>query len=213
VPDSDLMTSIPLRKIIPDFADEIKRRKLEDTTPSKVVIPFRNEHRTDKERDVVSVPIEILRFRKENGRIISNVLNYEQEHGILKENSDATQVELRKFLSEKDPEKTKELMNSIRSSGQRDPAVITCDGFLINGNRRKVAIDALHEDTGEDEYSRMKVVILPGKDDPGGPPTKKEIEQIENRYQLQSDGKSEYTRLDQAISIRHKRDSGMSLKE
>ena len=51
---------------------------------------------------------------------------------------------------------------------------------------------------------RQWVVILPGGDDEGGPPTIKEIEQIENRYQLQSDGKSEYTNFDRAISIQEK---------
>ena len=50
----------------------------------------------------------------------------------------------------------------------------------------------------------MKVVILPGENDEGGPPTLQEIEEIENRYQLQSDGKSEYTKFDRALSIRRK---------
>ena len=38
---------------------------------------------------------------------------------------------------------------------------------------------------------KRKAVILPGKDDVGGPSTLLESEQIENRYQLQSDGKAE----------------------
>jgi hypothetical protein len=59
----------------------------------------------------------------------------------------------------------------------------------------------------------MKVVILPGKDDPGGPPTLREIEQIENRYQLQSEGKSEYTLFDRALSIRRKIELGVTLEE
>jgi len=59
----------------------------------------------------------------------------------------------------------------------------------------------------------MKVVILPGKDDPGGPPTLLEIEKIENRYQLQSDGKSEYYGFDRAISIKRKVELGLTLEE
>jgi hypothetical protein len=57
------------------------------------------------------------------------------------------------------------------------------------------------------------VVILPGKTDPGGPPTLLEIEQIENRYQLQSEGKAEYYAFDRALSMRRKIELGMSLKE
>jgi hypothetical protein len=59
----------------------------------------------------------------------------------------------------------------------------------------------------------MKAVILPGKGEQGGPPTLFEIEQIENRYQLQSDGKSEYYGFDTALSIRHKLRIGLSLRE
>lgn len=58
----------------------------------------------------------------------------------------------------------------------------------------------------------MKVVILPGHGAPGGPPTFLEIEQFENCYQLQSDGKAEYYGFDQALSIKRKIDCGYSLK-
>ena len=48
----------------------------------------------------------------------------------------------------------------------------------------------------DDKFQTMKVVVLPGKTDEGGPPTLKEIEQIENRYQLQTEGKAEYYGFD-----------------
>jgi hypothetical protein len=50
-------------------------------------------------------------------------------------------------------------------------------------------------------------------DDEGGAPTKKEIEEIENRYQLQSEGKSEYYKFDRALSMRSKIERGMTLEE
>ena len=114
----------------------------------------------------------------------------------------------------KDPQKTEELKNSILRDGQREPAIITCDGFLINGNRRKLALEMLQvESPGGAKFRDMKVVILPGKGESGGPPTLKEIEQIENRYQLQSDGKAEYYNFDRALSIRRKIESGISLED
>tara|TARA_B100000315_G_scaffold248261_1_gene277942 strand:- start:3754 stop:5160 length:1407 start_codon:yes stop_codon:yes gene_type:complete len=213
MPENDNITRPAIREIINDFANEIKSRLRRDATPSKEVIFFRNEHRINKERVVVRVPSELLRFRKDNGRILSDVMSYEKDKGTLTEKSEEAQGILRDFLYKKDPEKTNELINSIKHVGQREPAIITCDGFLINGNRRKVALDKLFIDTGEDQYSTMKVVILPNISDEGGPPTLKEIEQIENRYQLQSEGKSEYTRFDKALSMRYKIQKGMSLKE
>ena len=107
-----------------------------------------------------------------------------------------------------------QLKQLLRAEGQREPGIITADGFLINGNRRKVALDELRSDhSAEDAFQTMKVIILPGKDDEGGPPTIKEIEQIENRYQLQAEGKAEYYGFDAALSIRDKELSGYTLDQ
>lgn len=207
------LTKPSIREIVSDFAEEVKRRKRKTARPSLEVIFFRNEHINKEEREVFEVPVEILRFRKDNGRISSDVLSYEKEHGPLIENSKDAQNVIRTFLFDKDPEKTKELINSIKHSGQRDAAIITADGFLINGNRRKMALEELWEETKIESFQWMKVVILPGLDDEGGPPTLKEIEQIENRYQYQSEGKSEYYNFDRALSMRRKVELGMTLEE
>lgn len=199
-----------VREIIDNFAKEIEKRKTKGPKPSKEVINFRNELKTGFERDVWLVPIELLLYRKDNGRISSDVLSYEKNFGKLDEKTEEGQEAIRKFLENKDDEKTKELTQSVKHEGQREPAIITCDGFLINGNRRKMVLEKLN---GKGPDVCMKVVILPGKDDQGGPPSQLEIEQIENRYQLQSDGKAEYYAFDRALSIKRKIDFGMTLED
>ena len=202
------------REIVKDFAKEIRSRREPTAKPSKEVINFRTDFTTGVERDVWQVPISILRYRKDNGRIASDVADFERNVGPLKEKDQDDQDKLAKFLAEKDPEKTAILRQSILHDGQRLPAIITCDGFLINGNRRKMVMERLHNDfPNEERLAFMKCVILPGKGEPGGPPTLKEIEKIENRYQLQSDGKSEYYGFDRALSIRRKMEIGLSLRE
>lgn len=207
------ITKPVVREIIDDFAEEIKSKKRKGAKPSFEVIYFRSEHKRNIEREVWEVPTELLRFRKNNGRIAVDVLSHERDSGPLLEKSSEAQKALRNFLKNKDPEKTNELINSIHLSGQREAAIITVDGFLINGNRRKVALEKLYDETKDEQFKWMKVVILPGKDDEGGPPTLKEIEQIENRYQLQSEGKAEYYNFDRALSMRRKIDLGMTLEE
>ncbi len=207
----DAITKSKTREIIDDFANEINERKDIGPKPTTDVIFFRSEHIDNRERPVYKVPIELLRYRKDNGRISSDVESYEKLVEPLQERSEKAQKIIREFLTNKDPEKTNELVNSIRHSTQQKPAIITCDGFLINGNRRKLAIERLHDETKDDKYRWMKVVILPGKKDPGGPPTLYEIEEVENRYQLQSEGKAEYYNFDRAISMRRKVNLGMSL--
>lgn len=205
--------SIPkTRDIIPDFAREISKRKTHGPKPSKAVINFRNERRDGIERDVYWVPVELLRYRKDNGRISAEVASYEKEHGLLDETHQETQDVIKNMLKENDIEKNEELKYSMLHERQREPAIITADGFLINGNRRKMIIETLSEEERL-KFPDMRVVILPGEDDPGGPPTLLEIEQIENRYQHQSEGKAEYSNFNTALSMKRKIELGMSLIE
>jgi len=208
------MTTPAVRKIIEDFAKEIRQRKVSTAKPSMTVINFRTEVRDGKERPIESVPIGLLRYRKDNGRIASDVADYERKFRPLDEADQQDQALLAEFLYEKDPEKTSVLKKTLLHEGQREPAIITCDGFLINGNRRKMVMDQLRQEFPDDNrFIYMNVVILPSPDDEGGPPTLLEIEKIENRYQLQSDGKSEYYGFDRALSIRRKIQLGFSLDE
>jgi len=208
------ITTDKLRDIVDDFATVISDKKRKMAKPEKAVIDFRDERANNFERDIWVVPINLLRFRKDNGRISSDVLSYEKNYNPLSEIDNGDQKKLGEFLLQKDTEKTAELKNSLFHGGQREPAIITCDGFLINGNRRKLALEELAKaHHGEEKFRTMKVVILPGKNEQGGPPTLREIEQIENRYQYQSEGKAEYYNFDRALSMRRKIDLGISLEE
>jgi hypothetical protein len=207
------ITAHKTREIVADFAAEIAKRKTPGAKPSKTIINFRNDRKDGIERDIFNVPIDLLRFRKDNGRIASDVQDHERSNGPLDERDEQAQAHIMKFLSEKDPEKTARLRDSILQDGQAEPAIITCDGFLINGNRRMMVFKTLWKEHPRDEFRTMKVVILPGPNDPGGPPTLYEIEKIENRYQLQDDGKSEYYGFDRALSIKRKISLGLTLEE
>lgn len=208
------ITKPKTREIIDDFAKEVRQKRMQTAKPSKTVINFRTDVQDGVERTVWRVPIGILRYRKDNGRIASDVMTYLRNVGILREMDDEAQAQIARFLERKDPEKTGILRSSIIHGGQRDEAIITCDGFLINGNRRKMVMDKLHEEfPEEDKYAYMKCVVLPGKDDEGGPPDLLEIEKLENRLQLQSEGKAEYYGFDRALSIKRKMDLGLSLEE
>jgi len=58
-------------------------------------------------------------------------------------------------------------MKSIEHAGQSEPAIINCDGFLINGNRRKMVLEKLKDrHKGKPDCEAMKAVILPGQGDP-----------------------------------------------
>ena len=208
------ITQPAIRHIITDFQHEIRQKRWEAAPPKTTVINFRDDEKVHRPRTIYNVPIELLRYRKENGRICSSVLSHERAVGPLNDTDEDAQDKIATFLREKDPEKTDELRQLILADGQKEPAIVTCDGFLIDGNRRRVVINELrHSHPHDQRFESMKVVILPGPDDEGGPPTLKEIEQIENRYQLQRTGKAEYYGFDAALSIRAKIDRGFPLED
>ena len=199
--------------IIKKFANEIKEKKTLEHPKNFHTIDFRNEAREKKARMVYTVPIELLRFRKNNTRIKSDVLSHEKENAFIDVNTEDGQKIIKKFLKNKDLSKTEELKQLILDSGQKEPAIITCDGFLVNGNRRRLVLEMLSKETGKSEFSRMRVVILPDMKDEGGAPTIREILKIERRYQFHNDGKSDYLIFDKALSIQENINKGSTLEE
>jgi hypothetical protein len=212
--NSGNITQDKTREIVRDFADAIKQKlNREGVAPDNAVIDFREWRTQNISKPIQKIPTELLRYRKDNGRITSDVLHYQQNNIRLDEKKMDDQKIIKNFLYNKDPKTTEVLMKSLAHNGQIDPAIITADGFLINGNRRKVALEKLFDEKNLDKFRWMKVVILPDEDDEGGPPTIKEIEQVENRCQLQKSGKSEYYDFDKALSIREKIKKGMFLED
>jgi len=203
-----------LRPINEDYRRRINASKDNNAQPKKVAIDFRNELSANVVRPIYQIPSELIRFRKNNGRIASDVLTYESVHGEIDEATDAGQDQIGVFLDDKHSGYDNILYDSLKHVGQREPAIITCDGFLINGNRRKMTLDKLSsKHKNKARFKFLRAVILPGPGDPGGPPTLLEIEQVENRLQLMKSGKAEYKGFDHALSIRRKKDIGMSLEE
>lgn len=204
---NDILKVDGARKVNIEFKKIIDQFKQKATPPSTEVIDFRNELKERFERLVEVIPIKHLRYRKNNGRIIAEVESYEREHNIhLNEEDDFTQELLREFLSKNDKEKNEELKRLLTQKGQQRPAIITCDGFLINGNRRKMALESLYQSKNQDsQFEMMRVVILPEG------VTELEIQKIENRYQLQSEGKSEYQGLNRAIKYKRNIENGFTL--
>ncbi|HMD53695.1 MAG TPA: hypothetical protein VKJ65_04000 [Phycisphaerae bacterium] len=124
------------REFVDDFAKEIEQRRTMTAKPAKTVINFRTDIKDGIERPICQVPIDLLRFRKENGRIASDVADYQLVVGPIDEKDNKGQELIANFLVKKDQERTEMLRSSVAHAGQREPAIITCDGFLINGNQR-----------------------------------------------------------------------------
>lgn len=178
------------------------------------IIDYRDWSKTQRKSPVKKIPIEFCLFRPDNGRIMTEVQTYEASKGPLENRHDKKlQAIISNFLSNKDKEKNSELKANLKKDGQLEPAIITADGLLINGNRRKWALEALYKEEPSEDYKYLKVVVLPGTDNSSERPTVRDIALLENRLQFQKMGKSEYTAMDKALKLLQNEKQGIPLEE
>lgn len=185
---------------------------IKQETGAKTPIPYRDWEAKGINQTEYRVPLDYCLYRLDNGRIKTKILSWEKKEGKLINPSDTeTQEKIKKFLERSDPKQNDVLKKRLKKDGQKETAVITADGFLINGNRRKLALETLYKDTGDEKFNYLKVVILPGSKNPERP-TVTDIALLETRYQVQELGKSEYTGMDTALTMRANVESGIPLK-
>jgi len=185
---------------------------IKQETGSKILIPYRDWESIRKTQTEYKIPLGACLYRLDNGRIKTKTLSHEKNEGkFINLNSKEVQEKIEEFLESSDPRQNEVLKKRLYKDGQKETAVITADGFLINGNRRKLALQRLFEKTGDEKFNYLNVVILPGSSSPERP-TITDIALLETRYQFQEQGKSEYTGMDQALMMRAHVDSGIQLK-
>ena len=83
----------------------------------------------------------------------------------------------------------KDFLNDLRTRKQVEPAIITYDGYIINGNRRTAALKHLGE-----EY--ITCVVLPED------ATKQEIYELEQEMQLAREFKEPYHWINELKNIK-----------
>ena len=173
-----------------------KLRKGLEPTGVLYQVPYKSNRDWTKLR-VYEVPMgntfeTRLRFNLYNTRIEKHVKAARAEGKELDPEKEGTQDFVRDILlNDKFYSKNaaKNLEDDLRNSGgQREPAIISCDGTVWNGNRRMAVISELFRKTGDPQWSKIKGVFLPRL-------TKKELRQMEYRLQVANDFKEDYDRL------------------
>ena len=198
---------IEIDRIVEKHIDSVKV-----DTQTTTIIPYKDWESKQKSLKVYEVPIEYCKYRLENGRIKTDILSHERLKGKLDPNDQDTQDIISNYLSKSDSSKNEGLKNILKKEGQKEAAVMTADGFLINGNRRKWAIEQLYKETPDQKYKTMKVVILPGTSK-AERPTVMDVALLENRFQLHDTGKVEYSIMNKALTYYVNVKSGIRIEE
>lgn len=134
---------------------------------------------------VIRIDSELLMYRIENSRTIRQHLKYLREHPELPRSlfadpeSSLAQNAQEEILIEMVRATGKEFIDDLETRGQIDPAIITYDGYIINGNRRTAALRQIGE-------KFIDCVVLP--EDAGS----SDFFEIEQELQMAQEFKEEY---------------------
>lgn len=152
------------------------------------------------ERPVYSIPLSMLYYNKDNGRIASWISGYDEEHPINPLGSlyrETFNREIEKLIKKTGKvgsfEKTKQ---DIRIKGQLRPGLVLSDGRVMDGNRRFTVLRDLYEETSSDKFANFECFVY---DVPVNEGDWKTLKRIERRAQFDVDEKSDYDATEKLV--------------
>ncbi|MEM9619370.1 MAG: hypothetical protein AAF936_15555 [Pseudomonadota bacterium] len=154
---------------------------------------------------VHSVPLDLPRYRLENGRTTGSQAEYLASNADADEDffrvdgeSEAAQ-QAQHIILQKLSRGSKNLFQEFDTGEQEEPIILSAIGYVINGNRRLSTWRALYEEDPA-KYARfatIEAIILPPCDD-------RDLDRLEAELQLKEDLKAEYSWTSQALMMREK---------
>jgi hypothetical protein len=149
-----------------------------------------------------------LAFNKANGRIHAETIEKEAELGRLLDiwNKDDQNIIKDLLLSIRKDENEK-VKKDLFDKGQIRPGIITCDGIVINGNRRKALLDELYEETKKAKYKYLEAHVLPSNI------TKSELWLIEAGIQMSAPQQLEYSPINNLLKLKDGILSGLRIED
>lgn len=151
---------------------------------------------------VYRVPIDLLYFNDENGRIATFMSQYENDnpgHDIKELPLDDYNELIGNYIKKSNTAETFEkTLNDISRKGQLEAGVILDDGRVIDGNRRFTCLRELYKMTSDSKYYYFECVILKS---PKNENDRKELRTLELNIQFGEDEKVTYSAIDRLVSI------------
>ena len=159
------------------------------------------------------IPIELLVFNVENGRIASMVKSFEREHSSLNPEVPQHAQQIAQFLFDSNEPANEKTKKSIAENGQLETGIITSDGVIVDGNRRaSLMLSILHDEKNYTPAERarcekFRAVVLPED------ANEKEILRLETTYQMGADEKVGYNPIEKYLHARDMVKKGFTLSD
>ena len=106
------------------------------------------------------LPMELTVYNIKNGRFAAEYIDLVKKEGELDPWNSEDSKKIQQLLLEIDPKQSLILQKDLQVNGQKDPGIITHDGQVINGNRRRAALEELVS-SGNSQFKFIEVSRLP----------------------------------------------------
>lgn len=158
------------------------------------------------------IPMDLVIYNVENGRIASLVKSYEREHSSLNPEKDEDSKQIAQFLYDSNDIANKKTKRNIVANGQLETGIITCDGVLVDGNRRvslmrQILSDSSFSTSERARCEKFRAIVLPEDAD------KKEILRLETTFQMGADEKVGYNAIEKYLHAQDLADQGFSTSD
>lgn len=155
------------------------------------------------------IPMDLIIYNVENGRIASLVKSYEREHSSLNPEKEEDAKRIAQFLYDSNDIANKKTKRNIVANGQLETGIITCDGVLVDGNRRvslmrQIMSDSSYSPSERARCEKFRAIVLPEDAD------KKEILRLETTFQMGADEKVGYNAIEKYLHAQDLYDQNFS---
>ena len=154
------------------------------------------------------LPRELLFYNIKNGRFAKEYIKILRDQGgALNPEDPQDAKKIQDLLLNLNPIDTKRTYEDLIRKGQTELALITQDGYLIDGNRRMAILTKLFEDTSDTKFDFINVARIEESISP------KDLWAIEAGISLGQDPKVRYGALNELLKLDEGQKAGFTSKE
>ena len=154
------------------------------------------------------LPRKLLFYNIKNGRFAKEYVKILRDQGgALNPEDPQDAKKIQDLLLNLNPVDTKRTYEDLIRKGQTELALITQDGYLIDGNRRMAILTKLFEDTSDAKFDFINVARIDESISP------KDLWAIEAGISLGQDPKVRYGALNELLKLDEGRKAGFTSKE
>ena len=154
--------------------------------------------RPDKELRQVDLEVTWVRFSTLNHRTRSEqmrIAHQQNRPDLFTADPNGEEAQTQQYRILADQEGFEDLKADLKARGQQQPAVVTAEGVLINGNRRTAALRSLFRDEDHQPSRYVSCLVLPAD------ANIREIVDLETELQIAREFKEDYTWVNEALLI------------